>query len=108
MPLTPKDYAAKILSTLPAKADLYSKHGATKLAALVMAAWTRRGVGNVVVTVEAIPGHAGLWGVTSNLVGGLPPVAKGRGRPAGHSNGKRVLSPGVEPEVAAARKRFLA
>ncbi len=72
--LTPAVYAKRIPSPIQAKTDLYSKNGATKLAALVMDAWVRKGVGNVQAEVFAIPGQAGLWGVRSNLVNGLPPA----------------------------------
>lgn len=86
--------------------DYYSKNGATKLAAMVTTYWTRRGVGHVVAEAYRIEGTT--WGVTSNLVNGLPPAkVDRRGR---HSNGKVKLTPRVarvEPEVAAARREFL-
>jgi hypothetical protein len=41
-----------------------------------MAYWVRQGVGHVVATIEPIPGQKALWGVTSNLVAGLPPAKR--------------------------------
>ena len=77
----PKSPTHRIKSTIPKGTDLYSKHGAGLLADLVMAAWVKRGVGHVVATIEPIPGRKAHWGVTSNLVAGMPPPRKPRGRP---------------------------
>ena len=57
-------------------ADLLSPLGASAIAAAVNAYWHERGARHVLAYRYEIPSGGG-WGVRSNLVGGLPPVAAG-------------------------------
>jgi hypothetical protein len=82
---------SKEQSPFPPKTDFYTKFGAGLLADHITSVWVKRGHGNVVA--ERYLMGSGNWGIRSNLVDGLPPAKVRAGRPAGHSNGKKVLTP---------------
>jgi hypothetical protein len=93
----------RTLSTFPPRPmpDYYTKHAAGLLCGAINAFWARKGAAHVVAEPFAIPGRLG-WGVTSNLVAGLPPVrAETRGSKPGPR--KQVLTPRSEPELRRGR-----
>lgn len=65
-------------SPFPPKTDFYSRSGALMLAEHITAYWRAKGFKSVLAEAYAMRGY-GVWGVRSNLVGGMP---RGRGRPA--------------------------
>lgn len=64
---------AKQASPFPPKTDFFTKHGAGLLADCITRVWADRGFPRVYA--ERYDMGGGNWGVRSNLVAGLPPVA---------------------------------
>lgn len=73
---------------MPHIPDNYTAKGAERLRNTILDYWAARGYLNV--RVERYQVWEGVWGLRSNLVGGLPPEGRGKYLPQ-----KRVLTPRI-------------
>lgn len=81
---------------MPHIPDTYSARGADRLKATIVNYWLAQGYTSV--RVERYQVWEGTWGIRSNLVNGLPPEGRARGK---YMPQKRVLTPRVQQGEAA-------